>query len=47
MSPEELRIDAHQHYWKLAWSDYTWMQPHKASAPMGLRIWRPCCKRLV
>ena len=30
MSPRALRIDAHQHYWKLAWSDYTWMQPHKA-----------------
>ena len=30
MSPGAFRIDAHQHYWKLAWSDYTWMQPHKA-----------------
>jgi L-fuconolactonase len=30
MHPEELRIDAHQHYWKLAWSEYAWMHPHKA-----------------
>ena len=24
------RIDAHQHYWKLTWSGYPWMQPHKS-----------------
>jgi L-fuconolactonase len=24
---DTLRIDAHQHYWKLAWSEYPWMQP--------------------
>ena len=24
------RIDAHQHYWELAWSDYAWMEGHKA-----------------
>ena len=30
MSTRTLRIDAHQHYWKLAWSGYAWMQAHKA-----------------
>jgi L-fuconolactonase len=30
MSFGALRIDAHQHYWKLAWSEYAWMQPHTA-----------------
>lgn len=30
MSTAKLRVDAHQHYWKLAWSEYAWMQPLKA-----------------
>ena len=28
--PGALRIDAHQHYWTLAWSEYAWMRPHEA-----------------
>ena len=46
MTAAALRIDAHQHYWSVAHSDYGWLQPVPALAPIyrdfGPRDLHPC-----
>ena len=46
MTSRAMRIDAHQHYWSVAYDDYGWLQPtaalrpiHRDFAPHDLRPW--------